>query len=80
MQVDARISSEWRKRMICMGAMIWGSALWFAYDSYIAWPAEAERYQTLVEITADIVPEDAPPRRKIPRSNASGNIMRQRTT
>ncbi|GAB5559314.1 MAG: hypothetical protein SynsKO_09610 [Synoicihabitans sp.] len=66
MQVDARISSEWRKRMIFMGAMIWGSALWFAYDGYIAWPAEAERYKILVEITADIVPEGEAPEQKDP--------------
>jgi hypothetical protein len=57
MQVHAPISKEWRKRMIFMGFMIWGSALWFAYDGYIAWPAEEERYQTLVTLTADIVEE-----------------------
>lgn len=55
MQVDARISKEWRKRMFFMGFMIWGSALWFAYDGYVAWPAEEERYQKLVELTADLV-------------------------
>ncbi len=43
--------------MIFMGMMIWGSALWFAYDGYIAWPAEEARYQTLVTLTADIVEE-----------------------
>ena len=57
MQVHARISSEWRRRMIFLGAMIWGSALWFAYDGYIAWPAEESRYQTLVELTADSIEE-----------------------
>jgi hypothetical protein len=57
MQVDARISKEWRKRMFFMGFMIWGSALWFAYDGYVAWPAEEERYQKLVELTADLVEE-----------------------
>ena len=55
MRVDARISKEWRKRMFFMGFMIWGSALWFAYDGYVAWPAEEERYQKLVELTADLV-------------------------
>ncbi|WED63477.1 hypothetical protein PXH66_14145 [Synoicihabitans lomoniglobus] len=57
MQIEARISKEWRRRMIFMGIMIWGSALWFASDGYLVWPAEAERYQTLVELTADQVPE-----------------------
>ncbi len=57
MQVHARISKEWRRRMIFMGAMIWGSAGWFAYDGYVAWPAEEQRYQQLVELTADVVQE-----------------------
>lgn len=57
MQVHAPISKEWRKRMFFMGFMIWGSALWFAYDGYIAWPAEEQRYQTLVTLTADIIEE-----------------------
>lgn len=57
MQVHAPISKEWRRRMIFMGAMIWGSGLWFAYDGYINWPAEEQRYQKLVELTADIVEE-----------------------
>ena len=43
--------------MIFMGMMLWGSGLWFAYDGYIAWPAEEKRYQILAELTADIVPE-----------------------
>jgi hypothetical protein len=57
MQVHAPISKEWRRRMIFMGAMIWGSGLWFAYDGYINWPAEEQRYQVLVELTADVVAE-----------------------
>lgn len=40
-----------------MGAMIWGSAGWFAYDGFVAWPAEEERYQTLVGLTADFIEE-----------------------
>jgi hypothetical protein len=52
--------------MMFMGAMIWGTALWFAYDGYIAWPAEEERYQQLVVLTADIVPEGQKPKEKNP--------------
>jgi hypothetical protein len=66
MQVHARISPEWRRRMIFMGLMIWGSAAWFAYDGYVAWPAEAERYQILVRLTADIVAENEEPKAKNP--------------
>lgn len=44
MDVHARISKEWRRRMMLLGAMIWGSGLWFLYDGYVAWPTEAERF------------------------------------
>lgn len=44
MQVHARISKEWRRRMLFMGAMIWGSGLWFLYDGYVAWPDETRRH------------------------------------
>lgn len=59
MNVHARISKEWRRRMTLMALMINGSALWFCYDGWIAWPAEEARYQQLVTVTADIVPEGA---------------------
>lgn len=66
MQVHARISKEWRRRMFFMGFMIWGSSAWFAYDGYVAWPAEEQRYQQLVKITADVVAEDEKPTDKNP--------------
>ncbi|MFH1498096.1 MAG: hypothetical protein ABII82_09760 [Verrucomicrobiota bacterium] len=47
MNVHARISKEWRRRMFFMALMINGSALWFLYDGYIAWPAEEVRHQQL---------------------------------
>lgn len=47
MNVHARISKEWRRRMFFMALMINGSALWFLYDGYIAWPAEEARHQQL---------------------------------
>jgi hypothetical protein len=57
MKVHARISKEWRRRMTFMAIMLNGSALWFLYDGLIAWPSEQKRYEQLVTITADIVPE-----------------------
>ncbi|MBE36110.1 MAG: hypothetical protein CMI16_11260 [Opitutaceae bacterium] len=71
MHVHARISSEWRRRMIFMGAMIWGSALWFASDGYIYWPAEEKRYQQLVRLTFDIVAENEKPKEKNPEVKAA---------
>lgn len=55
MDVHAKISREWRRRMTLMGLMLLGSALWFFYDGFIAWPAEARRYAELARITADLV-------------------------
>jgi hypothetical protein len=55
MQVEARISKEWRRRMVLMGFMIYGSALWFLYDGYIAWPAEADRHVELLALTEELV-------------------------
>lgn len=57
MNVHARISNEWRRRMILMALMINGSGLWFLYDGCLAWPSEAKRYEKLVEITVGHVPE-----------------------
>ena len=57
MKVHARISKEWNRRMIILAFMLNGSALWFLYDGYIAWPSEQARYEQLVTITSDIVPE-----------------------
>lgn len=45
MQVYARISKEWRRRMIFMFLMIFGSGLWFLSDGYINWPKEMQRHE-----------------------------------
>jgi hypothetical protein len=50
MQVHARISKEWRRRMLFMFAMFFGVACWFLTDGYIIWPKEAERYEAYAEI------------------------------
>jgi hypothetical protein len=55
MQVHARISKEWRRRMIFMFCMIFGSALWFLYDGYIMWPAEARRHTVYVELSDSLI-------------------------
>lgn len=66
MNVHARISKEWRRRMIMVAIMINGSAYWFCYDGYIAWPSEEARYQQLVTVTAGIVATDEKPTDKNP--------------
>ncbi|MGJ8652761.1 MAG: hypothetical protein ACSHX8_05770 [Opitutaceae bacterium] len=50
MEVVARISKEWRRRMLFMFFMIFGIAAWFLYDGYIMWPGEQERYLEYTEI------------------------------
>ena len=46
----ARISTEWRRRMLFMLFMISGIAAWFLYDGYILWPDEAQRHAEYLEI------------------------------
>jgi hypothetical protein len=64
--VNARISKEWRRRMLFMFAMIFGIAAWFLTDGYIIWPNEAERYEAYSELrdelieTGEIVDEESP--------------------
>lgn len=50
MQVVARISKEWRRRMLFMFFMIAGMAGWFLYDGHILWPDEGKRYTEYAEI------------------------------
>ncbi len=66
MNVHARISKEWRRRMIMMALMLNGSGLWFCYDGFIAWPAEEKRYQQLVTLTAGTLDVDEKPTDKNP--------------
>jgi len=54
-KVDARISKEWRRRMLFMLFMVSGIAAWFLYDGYVVWPAEAERHAEFVAIEAQLV-------------------------
>jgi len=49
MNVDARISNAWRKRMLFMLFMISAMGAWFLSDGYYYWPKEAQRF---VEYTA----------------------------
>jgi hypothetical protein len=44
--------------MVLMNLMLLGSALWFFYDGYIAWPAEAERYQTFTRLADELIAEE----------------------
>lgn len=55
MQVHARISKEWRRRMLFMFAMLFGSAAWFLTDGYVIWPKEAERYEAYAEIRDEML-------------------------
>lgn len=55
MNVHAHISKEWRRRMLIMALMLNGFALWFLYDGYINWPAEAQRFEQLTPIVESMV-------------------------
>lgn len=53
--VNARISKEWRRRMLIMFTMLFGIALWFLTDGYIIWPNEGERYVAYAEIKEEML-------------------------
>ena len=55
MNVDARISKEWRRRMLFMLFMVSTISAWFLYDGYVVWPNGAERHAEFVEIEAAMV-------------------------
>jgi hypothetical protein len=66
MNIHARISKEWRQRMIFMAMMLNGSGLWFCYDGFIAWPAQEQNYQRLVTLTAGTLAGEEKPTDKNP--------------
>jgi hypothetical protein len=41
-----------------MAIMLNGSAFWFCFDGFVAWPAEASRFEQLKVVTAEIVAAD----------------------
>jgi len=55
MDVYARISKEWRNRMLFMFFMFFCIAGWFLWDGYIAWPAENERYIEFTRMGEEII-------------------------
>lgn len=55
MQVHARISKEWRRRMLFMFAMLFGFSCWFLSDGYVIWPNEAERYEAYADIRDEML-------------------------
>lgn len=55
MHVVAKISKEWRRRMLFMFFMIFGMAGWFLYDGHILWPDEGKRYLEYAEIRDDLI-------------------------
>lgn len=50
MQVHAKISKEWRRRMTFMFIMLFASGIWFLSDGYLMWPAEEKRYVAFKEL------------------------------
>lgn len=55
MEIHARISKEWRRRMLFMFLMFFGMGSWFLSDGYIYWPNEGARYQEFSRITDELI-------------------------
>jgi hypothetical protein len=90
MEIVARISKEWRRRMLFMFFMIFGMAAWFLTDGYHYWPNEAERYADYSEIkdrmleSGEIEDEESPELRiawqqKAREMDYSSKVPKERT-
>jgi hypothetical protein len=55
MDVHARISKEWRRRMVFMFLMLFGSGLWFLSDGYLMWPAEERRHVVFAAMAEELI-------------------------
>jgi len=55
MEIEARISKEWRRRMLFLFFMIFGMGVWFLSDGYLVWPKEGSRYQEFSEISERMI-------------------------
>ena len=55
MNVEARISKQWRRRMLFMLCMLAGIGAWFLSDGYHYWPKEAERHVAYTQIVNTLV-------------------------
>ncbi|MEC8209459.1 MAG: hypothetical protein VX051_03285 [Verrucomicrobiota bacterium] len=55
MNVEARISKQWRRRMLFMLFMLFGISAWFFSDGYHYWPKEAERHAAYMQILDSLV-------------------------
>ncbi|MBC2602138.1 hypothetical protein [Puniceicoccus vermicola] len=58
MKVNARISVEWRRRMLILFLMFFGVGAWFLADGYVNWPNEAKRYEAFSEIRSELGESD----------------------
>lgn len=90
MEVVARISKIWRRRMLFMFFMIFGIAAWFLTDGYHYWPSEAARYADYVVIkdrmleSGEIADEESPELRiawqkQARESGYSSKVPKERT-
>ncbi len=55
MNVHARISKEWRRRMSILFLMLFVSAVWFLVDGYLRWPAEAKRHEVFAALADGLI-------------------------
>lgn len=55
MNVEARITKEWLKRMALMVLFVAGGAGWFFYDGFIGYPKAAERHQAFQDLADGMI-------------------------
>ena len=57
MNVEAKITKEWKKRMFLMFAFFFAFGLWFLYDGYVGYPKEAKRFEIYDKFRESLVAE-----------------------
>lgn len=55
MNIDARISKEWRRRMLLLFIMNFGISAWFLSDGYYFWPSEDRRFREYSNILEELM-------------------------
>ncbi len=68
--VEARITKVWKKRMILLIAFVFAAGMWFYYDGFIGWPAEAKRYTIYQQFVDDLVAGKIPGKQPLTRAEA----------
>ena len=55
--VTARLSKEWKRRMIIIAVVVWGTSAYFLYDGAIGWPKKQKIYEAYAALMETLIAE-----------------------